>query len=48
MEMKQIKDRLVELGNKGTVKLKGKVSDATEKVYLSKESIDFNIDEEYD
>jgi len=48
MEMKQIKDRLVELGNKGTVKLKGKVSDATDMVYLSKESIDFNVDEEYD
>ena len=47
-EMKQIKDRLVELGNKGTVKLKGKVSDATDMVYLSKESIDFNVDEEYD
>ena len=48
MEMKQIKDRLINHGNKGTVKLKGKVSDATGKVYLSKESVDFNVDEEYD
>jgi len=48
MEMKQIKDKLVELGNKGIVKLKGKVSDATEDVYLSKESIDFNVGGEYD
>ena len=48
MEMKQIKDRLINLGNKGTVKLKGKVSDATGKVYVSKESVDFNLDEEYE
>ena len=48
MEMKQIKDELAKLGNKGTVKLKGKVSDATENVYLSKESIDFNAGEEYE
>ncbi len=48
IEMKQIKDKLVELGNKGTVKLKVRVLDATEKVYRSKESIDFNVDEEYD
>lgn len=48
MEMKLTKYRLIKLGNKGTVKLKGKVSDATGKVYVSKKSVDFNLDEEYE
>jgi len=47
IEMNDVKGYLREKGYSRTVKLKGKVSDMTGKVYISKKSWEFDTDKEY-
>jgi hypothetical protein len=46
--MDEIKSSLLKKGYSGLIKLRGKVSDATGKVYTSKKSWDFDLKKEYD
>jgi len=48
IEMNQIKHSLLEQGYSGVVRLKGKVSDGTGKIYTSKKSWDFDLAVNYD
>jgi hypothetical protein len=48
IEMNEVKDALLKKGYSGTVRLRGKVSDATGRVFKSKKSWDFELGKPYD